>query len=72
MRFPLMSMYNRTYMRVEWDPGKARQNSRKHSVSFADAVISLGDEGALTIRDPFSDEEERRVTMGLDALGNET
>jgi len=55
-------------MRVEWDPAKARLNSQKHGVSFADAAASLEDEGAITIRDPFSD-EERWITMGLDALG---
>jgi uncharacterized DUF497 family protein len=56
-------------MLTEWDPGKARLNSRKHGVSFADAVASLEDEGALTMRDPSSGEEERWVTMGLDAVG---
>jgi uncharacterized DUF497 family protein len=58
-----------TAMLTEWDAGKARLNARKHGISFADAVVSLEDEGALTMRDPFSDEEERWVTMGLDALG---
>ena len=56
-------------MLTEWDPGKARLNARRHGVSFADAVASLEDEGALTMRDPFSEEEERWVTMGLDAMG---
>jgi uncharacterized DUF497 family protein len=56
-------------MLTEWDPGKARLNARKHGVSFADAVASLEDEAALTMRDPFCEEEERWVTMGLDALG---
>ena len=56
-------------MEAEWDPAKARLNSRKHGVSFADAVASLEDEGALTKRDPYSAEEERWVTMRLDALG---
>jgi uncharacterized DUF497 family protein len=56
-------------MVTEWDPGKARLNSRKHGVSFADAVASLEDEGALTMRDPCSGEEERWATLGLDALG---
>jgi uncharacterized DUF497 family protein len=46
-------------MLTEWDAGKARLNARKHGISFADAVVSLEDEGALTMRDPFSDEEER-------------
>jgi uncharacterized DUF497 family protein len=54
---------------TEWDPGKVRLNVRKHGVSFADAVASLEDEGALTMRDPFSDDEERWVTMGRDVLG---
>jgi uncharacterized protein len=56
-------------MLTEWDSGKARLNAQKHGVSFAEAVVSLEDEGALTMRDPFSDHEERWVTMGLDALG---
>jgi hypothetical protein len=56
-------------MLTEWDPGKGRLNVQKHGISFADAVASLEDEGALTMRDPLSDEEERWVTMGLDALG---
>jgi hypothetical protein len=46
-----------TAMLTEWDPGKARLNARKHGISFADVVAVLEDEGALTMRDPFSDEE---------------
>jgi len=38
-------------MIVEWDPGKAQQNVRKHGVSFADAVTALEDDRALTERD---------------------
>jgi uncharacterized DUF497 family protein len=56
-------------MLVGWDPGKARLNSRKHRVSFADAVAALEDERALTMHDPFCDEEERWITIGLDTLG---
>jgi uncharacterized protein len=44
-------------------------NSQKHGISFADAVAALEDDVALTMRDPYSSEEERWVTMGLDALG---
>ena len=62
-------VYNRTYVLTEWDPGKAGLNKRKHGISFADAVVCLEDEGALTMRDRFSDEEERWITMGLDGLG---
>jgi len=53
----------------EWDPAKARRNLRKHGVDFADAVTVLEDEAALTIRDPFSEQEQRWITLGMDALG---
>jgi uncharacterized DUF497 family protein len=53
----------------EWDPAKARANFLKHGVHFADAVTALEDELALTIPDPYSEEEERWVTLGKDALG---
>jgi uncharacterized DUF497 family protein len=61
-------VYNCTDISVEWDPAKARWNARKHGVHFADAVAVLEDERALTMRDPLSHEEERWVTLGLDAL----
>ena len=53
---------------VEWDPEKAHTNLKKHRVHFADAVIALGDELAMTIRDA-SDEEERWIKLGIDGLG---
>ena len=56
-------------MQVEWDPGKARLNARKHGVALADAVAVLEDGRALTMRDPFSEDEERWITLGLDAFG---
>jgi uncharacterized protein len=52
----------------EWDPGKAQANFAKHGVRFADAVTVLEDDLALTMRDPFSEEEERWITLGRDAL----
>ena len=66
--FHFVRVYNRTYARG-MGPGKARLNSRKHGVSFADAVASLEDGGALTMGDHLSAGEERWITMGLDALG---
>jgi uncharacterized DUF497 family protein len=54
----------------EWDPAKARANLSKHGVDFADAATALEDDQALTIRDPFSADEERWITMGRDALGS--
>ncbi len=53
---------------IEWDPEKAAQNLKKHGVDFADAATVLSDELALTIRDD-SEDDERFVTMGADALG---
>lgn len=62
-------MHTLTGVSYEWDPAKARQNLRKHGVDFADAVTVLEDEAALTIRDPFSEQEQRWITLGMDALG---
>ena len=56
-------------MESEWDPAKARANFTKHGVRFADAVTALEDDSALTIRDLSPEDEERWVTMGLDAFG---
>ena len=53
---------------VEWDPSKAAGNANKHGVDFADAATVLYDERAITIRDD-DEEEERYVTIGMDALG---
>jgi hypothetical protein len=51
----------------EWDAAKAKTNFAKHRVRFADAVTVLEDDLGLTIRDPFSEEEERWITLGRDA-----
>lgn len=55
-------------MRYEWSEAKAATNLKKHRVRFADAVAVFGDESALTLDDPHP-EEERYVTMGMDAFG---
>ncbi len=53
----------------EWDPEKARRNFKKHGVRLSEAVTALEDERALTIRDAYSDDEERWITLGVDACG---
>lgn len=53
----------------EWDPRKAAENFKKHGVDFADAATVLHDEQAITVRDDEGN-EERYVTIGMDALGN--
>ena len=51
-------------MEFVWDPRKAKENLRKHGVDFADAVIALEDENALTIEDRDHD-ELRFKTLGM-------
>lgn len=56
-------------MRVEWDEAKRKANLRKHGVEFADALSVLDDPRAVTIEDRDHD-EQRFVTLGLDAFGS--
>ena len=56
--------------RFEWDPAKARQNARKHRITFERGVTVFLDPNALSLFDEqHSDEEERWVTLGLDQTG---
>lgn len=49
----------------EWDGAKARQNLKKHRVSFEEASTIFGDPLSATIDDPLhSGEENRFVTVG--------
>lgn len=50
-------------MTAEWDPAKARSNLKKHGADFADAVVALEDEFALTIEDRAAHDEQRFVTV---------
>ena len=53
-------------MNFEWDPAKARQNWRKHRVSFHEAATVFGDPLAVTYDDPdHSESEQRLITMGM-------
>lgn len=61
------TVYTCAYMEYEWHPGKAEANFAKHGVRFSDAIFALEDNFALTMRDPFSEDEERWITLGLDA-----
>ena len=49
---------------IEWDSRKAAENLCKHGVDFADAVIALEDENALTIED-IDHDEQRFKTLGM-------
>ncbi|OGW67091.1 MAG: hypothetical protein A3H49_00600 [Nitrospirae bacterium RIFCSPLOWO2_02_FULL_62_14] len=49
----------------EWDEQKARQNKKKHAVSFEEASTVFGDPLSITIDDPLhSHDENRYVTIG--------
>lgn len=53
-------------MNIEWDPKKAKSNSRKHGVSFEEAATALSDPMAATGVDPdHSITEDRYVTFGI-------
>ena len=54
-------------MRYQWDKSKATANLQKHGIDFADAVSVFSDDLAMTIFDERF-EEERYVTIGIDAL----
>jgi uncharacterized DUF497 family protein len=41
----------------------------KHGVDFADAVVALEDELALSMPDPFAGSETRFIALGRDAFG---
>lgn len=51
-------------MRAEWDPEKAVSNLQRHGVDFADAVVALEDENALTVEDSCR-YEQRFKTLAL-------
>jgi uncharacterized DUF497 family protein len=56
--------------RFEWDPDKAKQNVRKHGISFDRATSVLLDPEALSKFDEeHSQDEDRWVTLGLDGTG---
>jgi uncharacterized DUF497 family protein len=56
-----------------WDTSGTRSKQTLTSVStaffFSDAVGVLEDELALTIRDPYSENEVRWITVGMDLVG---
>ena len=54
----------------EWDPRKAALNLRKHGIGFEQAATIFVDRRAISIPDDeHSEEEDRWVTIGMDADG---
>jgi uncharacterized DUF497 family protein len=57
-------------MRLEWDARKARENLRKHGVSFEEASSVFFDPLAATGDDPDHSADERRfITFGVSSSG---
>jgi len=53
-------------LRFEWDPAKARENRRKHGVSFEEArTVFLDDDALLKPDEDHSDDEDRFILLGL-------
>jgi len=54
----------------EWDPSKARQNLRKHRVSFERTATVFVDANQVSVLDEEHDaDEERSITLGIDNTG---
>ena len=56
-------------MNYQWDSVKAKSNSKKHGIDFADAVGVFEDEWSLTIKEQIVGDEHRLATIGVDFLG---
>ena len=55
-------------MAYQWDNNKAASNLNKHGIDFADAVSVFSDDFSTTVNDDRF-EEERFITIGIDAFG---
>ncbi len=52
-------------LNFQWDEDKARENYRKHRVSFEEGVTVFGDPFSITINDPdHSADEQRYIDVG--------
>jgi len=57
-----------TDLTFKWDPRKAKSNTLKHRVTFAEAETVFCDENAIEYPDPdYSQTEDRFSILGLSA-----
>ncbi len=55
-------------LRFVWDPRKAKDNAKKHGVSFDEAQTVFLDDSALLLADPdHSEDEDRFLLLGVSA-----
>lgn len=52
-------------MKFQFDPAKAKSNIKKHKVSFADAEGVFYDPQAIHKEDPYSEQEDRWIGIGM-------
>ncbi len=57
------------HLGFEWDINKAAENLDKHGIDFADTLTVFEDHNAITIDDPYYN-EERYITIGMGAYGS--
>ena len=63
-------MDRRFQYQFEWDLRKAKQNVKKHGITFERAATVFLDPEALSIfDDKHSQQEDRWITLGLDRIG---
>lgn len=54
----------------EWDPAKARENVKKHKVTFQQAATIFHDSNAISVFDQdHSQVEDHWITLGRDSRG---
>lgn len=56
-------------MRIEFDPKKAANKLKKHSVSFEEAASCLLDRHARALSDPDALNESRQILLGMSHVG---
>ena len=52
-------------MRFEWDPDKARENERKHGVSFEEAATCFDDPNGCYLRNEAPSYEDRLILIAV-------
>jgi uncharacterized DUF497 family protein len=55
-------------MEFEWDPRKAAENFRKHSVLFNEAAEAFFDENAIEFFDEHAEDEVRFQLVGISSI----
>jgi uncharacterized DUF497 family protein len=55
------------FVRFEWDPKQARDNKRKHGVTFEEAASCFEDPRGVYLRNEAPSYEERLILIGASA-----